>query len=156
MMPLVKTMDVISALSLEFIQCIPEAEPYLGKIKEGYKSPAFLFLLVYDGGERSGKFTKDTIIDLQCVYFGRTDAFGNQAFREKMEIVERLKVFLNQYKLTVGDRVLKFQYEIKDADERLAIFLKFRFKDGVNDPAYEEELNREAAEKLLINEERVI
>lgn len=153
---MVKTMDIINALIKEFDKCIPEVEPYLGGIEEDYKSPAFLFLLIYDGGERSGKFTRDVMIDLQCVYFGETDGYGNQNFEEKMKVVEGLRVFLNQYKLAVGDRVLKFKYEIKDADERLAIFLTFRFKDGVNDPEFEEEQLREAAEELFINEERVV
>ncbi len=153
---MVKTMDIINALIKEFDKCIPGVEPYLGGIGEDYKSPAFLFFLIYDGGERSGKFIRDITIDLQCVYFGKTDEYGNQDFKEKMNVVEELRVFLNQYKLIVGDRVLKFRYEIKDADERLAIFLTFKFKDGVNDPEFEEEQAREAAEDLLINGERVV
>lgn len=153
---MVKTIDIMDALIQEFHRCVPEAEYHQGGITQGYRSPAFLFLLIYDGGERSGKFTKDTMIDLQCIYFGKTDEDGKQDFTEKMDILDRLKEFLNRYELTVGDRVLKFAYETKDADERLAIFLKFRFKDGVMDPTYEEEQAREKAGKLSINAERVI
>ncbi|WMI81596.1 hypothetical protein [Anaerotignum sp. MB30-C6] len=153
---MVKTMDIIDAVMREFNRCMPGAEIYLGRIGDDCSFPAFLFIIVYDGGERSSKYTRDVTVDLQAVYFGKPDGNGNMDFEDKMVTAEKLKVFLNRFKLLVGDRVLKFDYEMKDADEKLAVFLTFDFKDGVNDPEFDEEQAREAAGVLYMNEERVV
>lgn len=153
---MVKTKDILDAVIMEIDQCVPGAEVYLGRIEDDYNSPAFLYIIVYDGGERRGKFTQDVTVDLQVIYFGKTDGYKNAEFDDKMQIAENLKSFLNRFKLYVGDRVLKFDYEMKDADGKLTVFLTFEFSDGVSDPEFDEEQAREKAEEIYLNEERVI
>lgn len=152
---MVNTKDVINAVMREIEGIVPGAEHYLGGISEGYKAPAFLYLIVYNGCDRTSRFIQDTTLDLQIVYFTETDGNGNSNLSKKLEMADSLKLFLNRFELTVGDRVLKFEYEVKDADKNIAIFLTFHFKDGVYDSRVEEADEMESAQKVYFKE-RVI
>lgn len=149
---MVKTMDIINEVIKALATCVPKAECYLGRIGEEYAVPAFLFLLVYDGSQRSSKFTRDVAVDLQIVYFGKVDEYGNHDFEDRAETSEKMKAFLERCNLPVGDRVLTFNYEMKGADEQLSVFLSFRFKDGVWGEGSEEETEEALVTEVILTE----
>lgn len=144
--------EILQALKNEFAKCVPEAEHYFGKIGEGYSPPAFLYLPSFNQESRHNAFFQDTNREIQIIYFGRTDGYGTTDFDEKLEIEEKVTVFLNTFLLPVGDRTLLFTYETQDADEQLSFYIRFEYKEDAPFAMFEEEENMDAAENVHFTE----
>ena len=144
--------EILQALKNEFAKCVPEAEHYFGKIGEGYSPPAFLYLPSFNQESRHNAFFQDTNREIQIIYFGRTDGYGTTDFDEKLEIEEKVTAFLNTFLLTVGDRTLLFTYETQDADEQLAFYIRFEYKEDAPFAMFEEEENMDTAENVHFTE----
>ena len=153
---MIKVIDVINALKTEFKKCVPDSNHCYGKIPETYKSPTFAYFLVYNSDLRSSYFRKDTTLDLQIVYFGTNDAYGVPDYEEKLQVMDKLKVFLNTFNLWVGDRNLKFEYNFSEADEQLAINIKFKFKDDIINTEFDNDQAMDIAEVVYMNDKEVI
>lgn len=59
--------------------------------------------------------------------------------------------FLNQHFISVGDRVLSFNHEMKEADSRLAIYLTLQYLDESFDSGYIDSGNMEVAKDISID-----
>lgn len=152
----VDILDVFYALIAEFKNVLPKVKHSIGGIPENFSRPRFLYTLVFNGDNRSSCFTKDTVLDLQIIYFGLTDKYGEVDFEDNLKTMNQLKQFLSQFNLNVKDRNLKFDYSFGEADEQLTINMHFKFKDGLVNLKYDEEQAREMIERIFMNEEEVI
>lgn len=149
-------LDVFYALIKEIKKCIPDSKQYLGSIPENFESPSFLYLLAFDGENQVSYFTKDVTLDIQVIYFGPKDSYGVIDFEEKIKTMDRLKVFLSQFNLQVKERNIKFNYSFGEADNQLTIDIKFKFKDGLVNPSYNEEQAREMIKQINIRDKERI
>ena len=67
-----------------------------------------------------------------------------------MDVESKLMPFLNQHSISIGERVLSFNYEMKEADSRLAIYLTFRYLDESFDSGYIDSGKMEAAKDVSV------
>lgn len=120
--------EIFQAVAEQIRQRVPDAEHYFGKLMEGYQPPAFLYLTTYYANDRHNACFTETELEIQVVYFGKTDRYGTTDFDEKIELEERVKEFLNKYILPVGDRHLLFSYETKEVDGLLSFYIRMKFQ----------------------------
>lgn len=153
---MVNILDILYSLVSEIRKCVPKSKHYIGNLTEGFKTPSFLYLLVFNKDTRCSKFVKDTVVDIQIIYFGTNDKYSKTDLEEKLKVMHQLKQFLSTFHLQVKDRNLKFSYSFNDADDQLALNMQFNFKDGLVDTQFDEEQAREMIERIFINEKEVI
>lgn len=144
--------DIINSMIREITRCVPEVEHYKGKIEEGFKRPSFLYLPVFNGNGRHNAFFKDATVEIQAVYFGKTDGYGTVDFDEKMKTAEKVREFLDTYQLQVKNRKLHFSYEMREADEQLTFYLKTQFMEDAPTPEFLEGQEQEPAEEVEFTE----
>lgn len=130
-MCLVDILDAIYSIVRAFKGCIPTAKHYLGKLPEDYKAPCFLYEIAFSGNNRETKYTKDSSIDLQIIYFGIKDGYGGMSYEDNLKVMGQLRQFLDTFLLQVGDRWLKFNYNFDEVDDQLIVNMDFKFKDSV-------------------------
>lgn len=146
---MIETSDVLFALIREVSRCVPEASHYIDSLNEGITPPTFLYLVSYAGERKENAFTKSTTLEIQLIYFGRTDGYHRaEDYRERLETEKRIKGFLGGFTLPVGDRALHFSYERKNADGHLSFFITLEYRDEAPPPGYKEEQAREKAEEV--------
>lgn len=148
-MLLIKLYDIIKAIRDNIKICVPVMQFYVGTIPEKPKRPSVLISLALSQDARSTFLTQTRLLSIQLIYFGPLDAEEKEEFTERLETVDALRPFLNQFILRVGDRVLNFEYEIGEADEQLSITLDFKFKDSIVITQQE----YESIEHIFLNEE---
>lgn len=153
---MVDLLDVFYSIVGEIRKCVPKSKHYMGNLTEGFKTPSFLYLLVFNNDSRVSKFVKETSLDVQIIYFGTNDKYGKTSLEEKLKVMQQLKQFLSTFNLQVKDRNLKFSYSFNEADEQLVLNMQFKFKDGLVDPKFDENQAREMIERIFINEKEVI
>ena len=123
--------DILYALVREIKRVIPESKHYMMKLPESFKAPCFAYYIVFNGEKRSSAFVKDCNLDLQIIYFGENDKYGNSNFEDKLRTLESLKKFLSLFYIKVKDRYLTFEYNFKEVDDQLSVDLSFKFKDNI-------------------------
>lgn len=153
---MIDILDIFHSLVKEIKACTPTYKHYFGKIPENYKQPCYAYFLVYNGDSQSTYFVKDVVLDIQIVYFGKSDNYDTEDFEDKLNTMHKLKSFLSKFNLNVADRNLKFKYDFGQADEHLTINIQFKFKDGVVNTKYDEEQVRQMIENILINDKELI
>lgn len=153
---MVSVLDVFYSLVREIKKCVPGSSHYIGNLTEGFKAPSFLYLLVFNKDTRRSKFVKDTVVDIQIIYFGTNDKYGKTELEEKLKVIHQLKRFLSTFQLQVEDRNLKFSYNFSDADEQLALNIQFNFDDCLVDTKFDEEQAREMIERIFINKGELV
>lgn len=141
---------LLRAIESQVSEKIPGAEHYRGRLDEGFVRPAFLYLPTYQGDKKANYVTSEKNIEVQIIYFGKTDGDGKESFKERLHVQDALDDFLNQFYLDTGDRKLHFTYEWKDADGQMAFYLTFRFLDEAFDLRMLEDEAAEAAESLKL------
>ncbi|MBQ9090720.1 MAG: hypothetical protein IJY52_00415 [Anaerotignum sp.] len=129
---------------------VPDAEHYRGRLEEGFSRPAFLYLPIYQGEKKANCVTSEKNIEVQVIYYGKTDRFGRESFKDRLQVQEDLDEFLSQFYLEAGDRKLHFTYEWKDADGQMAFYLTFRFLDEAFDLRMLEGEGEKAAESVQV------
>lgn len=142
--------EVLTAVIEKIAECVPEAECYKGRLEEGFSVPAFLLNLTFVGGAKANYFTERKNIEIQIIYFGTEDGYGREDFEERLDVESRLMPFLNQHSISIGERVLSFNYEMKETDSRLAIYLTFHYLDESIDQRYVDAENMEAAKDVSV------
>lgn len=152
---MVNVLDVIYAIIKKIREHVPQSEHYFN-LPEDYRSPCFLYRMVFNSDARQTKYTKDVNLDLQIIYFGDKDPYGISDYEEKLKVMEQLRRFLSCFFIQSGDRCLKFDYSFGEADGQLMINMDFKFKDGLVDLKYDEEQVREMMDKIYINEKEVL
>lgn len=153
---MVNILDIFYSLIKEIKKCVPGTKHYIGNLTEGFKTPSFLYLIVFNKDVRVSKFLKDTTLDIQIIYFGTDDKYSKPNLEEKLMVMHQLKQFLSTFNLQVKDRNLKFSYSFNEADGQLALNMQFSFKDGLVDTNFDEEQARDMIERIFINEKEVI
>lgn len=128
---MVSVLEVIHGLVKQFKICMPTAKHYLGNLPENYKSPCFLYVVVFNSGKRQSKYIQDCTIDIQVICFNEKDGYGRSDYADKLKTMDSLKTFLDTFMLTVAGRVLKFDYNFDEADDQLTVNMTFKFKDDV-------------------------
>lgn len=124
---------LLQAIIDKVAEKVPEAEHYTGRLEEGFSRPAFLYIPVYQGEKKTNFVTSEKNVEVQIIYFGRTDGFGREDFRDRLQMQDVLDGILSLFYLEAGDRKLLFTYETKDADGQMAYYLTFRFLDEAFD-----------------------
>ncbi len=142
------TRAITEAVAAKIKENIPEAEVYMGSIEEKAKRPAFLYLPIYSDEKKVSLHTSRKTLELQIIFFGRTDGAGKEDFMQRMEVLDRIDGFLQSFELEVLDRILHFESETKDADGQMAIYLRFQFLDEAEGTAAEKS---ETAEHVAVN-----
>ena len=132
---------ITEAVAEKIKEIVPEAEVYMGSIGEKVERPAFLYLPVYFGEKKLNLHTSRRTLELQIIFFGRTDRAGREDFLHRLEVLERIDGFLQSFELEVLDRILHFESEVKDADGQMAMYLRFQFLDEAAGCEAEEEKN---------------
>lgn len=140
--------ELLQALQGEIAKAIPGAEHYAGRLEEGFLAPAFFYSPIYQAEQRANAFTSKRTIEIQLIYFGKTDGCGREDMAERLRVQDALEGFLSQGCLAVGERWLQFSYEAKEADERLACYLTFQFYDEAIPLRAAEEAAMEPAENM--------
>ena len=128
--------EIIEAIQKRVAECVPEAEHYKGGIAENFSRPAFLYVPTFTGENKANYFTSQKTVEIQMIYFGKKDGYGQDDYDERLETVSRLDHFLSQHSIAVEDRYLHFTTEVKEADKQMAIYLTFRFLDEALDQAF--------------------
>ena len=123
-----------------------KVEVYFGNLSEGLKRPAILLSPIFFNESRLNPATTRKTLELQVIYFGRTDGAGQERYSERMVFLERLDGFLQRFELQVSDRWLHFDCELKDADGQLALYLHFQFLDEAAGEAAEDAETASVAE----------
>ncbi len=113
-------------------------EVYCGNLSEGLKRPAILISPIFFYESRINPATTRKTLELQIIYFGRTDGAGQERYPERMAFLEHLDGFLQHFTLQVSDRWLHFDCEVKDADGQLALYLRFQFLEEAEGDAAED------------------
>ena len=113
-------------------------EIYRGNLSEGMKRPAILLSPIFFHESRVNPATTRKTLELQIIYFGRTDGAGQERHSERMVFLEHLDGFLQHFTLQVSDRWLHFDYEVKNADGQLALYLRFQFLEEAAGDAAED------------------
>lgn len=124
-------MDVVYEVIKQVKEEVSGAEHHVGSTIEGYTAPAFLYAITYDGSSQVTITTRRVIMEMQMIFLGKADAKGNVDYEEKMQMSEKLKNFLNRFQIPVGNRALKFEYDIKNTDAGLSTMISFDFLDEV-------------------------
>ena len=137
--------EILAAVMEQIFSCVPGVEIYKGRLEEGFSVPAFLLNLTFAGGAKANYFTERRNIEIQIIYFGTEDGYGREDFVES-----KLMPFLNQHSISIGERVLSFNHEMKEADSRLAIYLTFRYLDESIDSGYIDSGKTEAAKDVSV------
>ncbi len=127
---MIKATDIILELIRHINKCV-QAQHYVYSIDEAYKSPAFLHLVTFNKHVRYTKFTQKSTMHIQSICFLK-DNYKKTNFREWDNIIGKLSPFLNSFMLKVKYKVLKFDYEIGEANGHLSIDFYFHFYDFVN------------------------
>lgn len=153
---MVDILDIFYSLVREFKSYVPTAKHYIGSLPENFKSPYFLYRLVFNSDTKSSYFTKDVVVDIQVVYFDSKEIYPTSKLEAHLKAMSLLKGFLSQFNVDVKDRNLKFDCSFGTADEQLTIDMQFKFKDGLVNIKYDEEQAREMIERIFINEKEVI
>lgn len=142
--------EMVQAIADAVAVCVPGAEHYRGRLEEPISRPAFLYVPTYFGEKKANYFTSTRNVEIQIIYFGRTDGSGNEDFMERLDTEAKLEAFLVQQFIPVGDRYLHFNYEVKEADKQMAIYLTFRFMDEALDQAFIDRENAELAGSIKV------
>lgn len=146
------TKAITEAVAAKIKEIIPEAEVYMGSVGEKMKRPAFLYLPIYSGEKKLNLHTSRKTLELQIIFFGRTDGAGKEDFMHRLEVLERIDGFMQNFSLEVMDRVLHFEAETKEADEQLAMYLRFEFLDeAVGSEAEVVETAEHVAVNIMVN-----
>lgn len=156
MIYLINILDIFYSIIKEFKICIPESKHYLGRLEEKVARPSFLYTMVFSKDTRSSYMFKDTMIDLQIIYFGVTDKFGHENYEDRLKTINLLKQFLSQFNIQVKDRNLKFDYSFGEADEQLTINMQFKFKDELVNLEYDKNQAREKIREINYNKEVIV
>lgn len=128
---MISILDVLYALVREIKNVMPESKHYIMKLPEKFKAPCFAYYLVFNGDKKENAFLKECTLDLQIIYFGEDDKYGNSNFEDKLRTLELLKQFLSLFYIQVKDRHLTFEYSFKEVDEQLSLDISFKFKDDI-------------------------
>ena len=136
---------MVQAIADKVAECVPDAKHYKGRLAENHTRPAFLYVPTFFGENKANYFTSTKIAEIQIIYFGRTDRYGNEDFVERLETEAKLAPLLSQFTLPVKDRKLHFTYEVKEADKQMAIYLTFKFLDEALDQAFIDRENADLA-----------
>lgn len=156
---LVKLIDIIYALVEKFNACVVnsnnEPEEYTHELGEYTgDEKTFCYYLTFVKERKSSKSIKECLVDIQVIYHGVRDKYkGDTKLNDKLKVLEDLKEFLSQFNINVGDRNLKFDYDVGDADGELMINLSLRFFDDLVDLTYDEEQARELIQNIKFNNE---
>lgn len=142
---------LLQAIVDKVAETVPGAEHYRGRLEEGFSRPAFLYLPTYHGERKRNYVTSEKTVEVQIIYFGKTDRFGREDFEDRLQMQEKLDGFLNQFYLKAGDRKLHFTYEMKEVDGQVAFYLTFRFLDDAIDLRMLEAEAVEVAENLRVD-----
>lgn len=148
---LVKLIDIIYAIVEKVDECVINCDHELGKYT-GEKN-TFCYYVLFNKSNRNNRFIKEVLTEIEIIYHGDMDYNGQTVLEEKLAVVEKLDNFLSQFILKVKDRVLKFDYEIGEADSELQVILSFRFMDDVIDLEYNEEQLRLKIENINLKNE---
>ena len=142
---------LLTAIIDRIAACVPGAEHYRNRLEEGFSRPAFLYIPIYQGETKQNHVTSQKRVEVQIIYYGRTDEYGREDFGECLQVQEALDGFLNQFYLEAGDRKLHFTYETKDRDGRMTLYLSFRFLDEAFDQRMVADAAMEAAESVEVD-----
>lgn len=155
---LVKLLDIILAIVNSFNECIKDMDDMadvqheIGEYTGDEKT--FCYYLIFANERQNNKSLKECLVDLQVIYHAERDEYrGKSKLIDKLNVLDRLTQFLSQFNLNVGDRNLKFDYDVGDADGELMINLSFRFFDDLVDLTYDEEQARELIQNIKLNNE---
>lgn len=146
----ITTKAILEAVSERIAACVPAAEHYIGRLEQGFRRPAFLYLPIFRSEKKANYFTGEKRMELQIIYFGSKDGYDRIDYTEQLELETALEPFFSQPDLVVGDRSLHFTYEWKEADGQPAFYLIFRFLDEALDQRYLEREKRKAADSIGI------
>ena len=141
---------LLDAVQAKIAEAIPEAEHYRGRLKEGFSRPAFLYTPIYQGEKKTNFVTSKRDIEVQIIYFGKMDRYGQKDMKDRLRVQDMLDGFLNQFYLEAGERRLHFTYEIKETDGKLTYYLTFTFYDESFDQRMLADEAREAAESVEV------
>lgn len=141
---------LLQAIIDKVAETVPGAEHYRGRLEEGFSRPAFFYLPTYQGERKRNHVTSEKTVEVQIIYFGKTDRYGREDFGDRLQVQDALDGFLNQFYLEAGDRKLHFTYETKDVDGQMAYYLSFRFLDEAFDQRMVADEAMEAAESVKV------
>lgn len=146
---MIKLYDIIKAIRDNIKICVPAMQFYVGNIPEKPKRPSILMLVAHSKDVRSTYLTQTRLLSIQLIYFGPLNTEEKEEFTERLETTDALRPFLNQFILSVDDRVLSFEFDVGEADEHLSITLDFKFKDSI----VITQQDYESIEHIFLNEE---
>lgn len=149
---MVKIIDIFYSIISEINKLMPDSKHELGEYTGDNNT--FCYYLTFAKSQRNARCIKEALVDIQIIYHGTIDYVGHTSLKEKLETQETLETFLSQFILKVEDRVLKFDYDIGEADGELMINMSFRFYDDAIDLEYDKEQLREKIENITF--ERMI
>lgn len=141
---------LLDAVQAKIEEAIPEAEHYRCRLEEGFSRPAFLYIPIYQGERKTNFVTSKRDIEVQIIYFGKTDRYGREDMKDRLRVQDALDGFLNQFYLEAGERKLRFTYEIKETDGKLTYYLTFTFYDESFDQRMLADEAREVAESMKV------
>lgn len=150
MISLVNVYEVMKAIKNSVKDCIPEMNFYIGDIPENPQRPSMLIDLALSKDNRSTMLTQNRLLSIQMIYFGPLKD-EKESLVSKLETIDKLRHFLNNFVLKVNDRMLNFHFEVGKADEQLSIVLDFKFKDSVIISLE----NYDMIESISLNEEAI-
>jgi len=157
---LVKLTDIIFAIVRRFDACVENSNNELGEYTHEIgeytgDEKTFCYYLTFVKERQVNKFIKESLVDIQVIYHGLREEYkGKTKLIDKLKVLEDVKVFLSQFNIDVGDRNLKFDYDVGDTDGEIMINLSFRFYDDVIDLEYNEAQLRERIQNIYF--ERMI
>lgn len=139
---------LFAAIQTQFAAAVPGTKHFQGRLEEGFSAPAFYYFLLYQGEKRINPAISKRSIEIQVIYFAKTDGYGRESQKERLQVQAALDSFFSQFYLEIGDRRLHFDYEIKDTDGHLTYYLTFAFYDDAIDARALAEEKTEVAESM--------
>lgn len=149
---MVKTSEIIFSLVEEFKKLFSNVDNWeVEHVSQGKKRPAFFFYVSYDKRKRASYNTTQCKVIVEAIYLGEKNANGLVDYKEKYKAVDLAREFLDTYVLEVGDRTLKFDYEVGQSSDNPRFTIYFNFLDSVINHKQEKEQSRDLINHIKID-----
>lgn len=145
---MIKTEDIIKSIMHELEISHPDYNIYIGTLEENAKYPCFLIYLGLENGKIADTDLIKKTLTVDIVYFNSNKAKDNKDYIAKVQVKDNLEeLWLNKNYIKVGNKKIKFDYSINNADDLLNVTLKVIYFNNI----VKEIVDYEIIKEIIIN-----
>ncbi len=138
----------MQAIQKQVNACVPSAEHYKYKLREGFQTPAFLYIPTFHKETQINPFLRKITLEIQVICFCKQDKSGNIDLQDVSKTKAQLEPFLSAFCLDVADRHLHFSSEWQTIDGQPSFFLSISYMETVTRTEEQAEMTQEVRYKI--------